>query len=106
MGGQEQFAALAETLGGGEGVSQARMFGSPGLRVGGKVFACLVRDRLVVKLPRPEVDALVAAGAGERFDPGMGRRMKEWVTVPPGDAGAWLRLATAARDFVAAGAGR
>jgi len=95
MGGHEPFAALAETLAGSDGVSQARMFGSPGLRVGGRFFACLVHDRLVVKLPRPEVDALVAAGAGERFDPGMGRQMKEWVAVPPGDDGAGETAGTA-----------
>jgi hypothetical protein len=39
----------------------------------------LSKGRLVVKLPRQRIDALVATGAGERFDPGHGRLMKEWL---------------------------
>jgi len=52
-----------------------------------------------VKLPRARVDTLVAAKQGERFDPGHGRLMKEWVVVEPG-AGDWLALAKEARAFV------
>jgi TfoX/Sxy family transcriptional regulator of competence genes len=103
MGAEELFTSVAEALGGGDGITRARMFGAPGLKVRGKVFACLVKGELVVKLPRPRVDALVAAGEAERFDPGMGRLMKEWAAVPPAGDGAWLDLATEARDFVAAG---
>jgi hypothetical protein len=33
----------------------------------------LVKEELVVKLPRPRVDELVAAGRGARFEPGLGR---------------------------------
>ncbi|MBI4234452.1 MAG: hypothetical protein HY686_08430 [Chloroflexi bacterium] len=77
------------------------MFGSPGLKVGGKFFACLVKGKLVVKLPKGRVDALAASGHGEHFDPGMGRLMKEWVAVAPLAEGDWLALATEARDFVA-----
>ena len=40
----------------------------------------LVNDRLVVKLPRSRVDELVAAGEGDRFDPGHGRIQKEWLS--------------------------
>ena len=47
----------------------SRKFGSSGLKVHGKIFAMLVRDRLVVKLPRRRVDALVSSEHGERFDP-------------------------------------
>jgi hypothetical protein len=103
MGADELFTSVAETLDGGDGITRARMFGAPGLKVRGKVFACLVRGQLVVKLPRTRVDALVAAGDAERFEPGMGRRMKEWAAVPPRGDGAWLDLAAEARDFVAAG---
>ena len=35
----------------------------------------------VVKLPKGRVDALVASGAGERFDANRGRPMKEWLEV-------------------------
>lgn len=40
--------------------SVGRMFGSPGLRVAGKVYAMLVKGRFVVKPPADRVDALVA----------------------------------------------
>jgi hypothetical protein len=42
----------------------------------------LSRSHLVVKLPANAVDHLVAAGVGERFEPGPGRVTKEWLTVP------------------------
>jgi hypothetical protein len=81
--------------------SEKRGFGSSGLWVAGKVFVMLVKDELVVKLPRPRVDALVAAGQGARFEPGPGRVMKEWLTVPVTSPADWLTLAREAREFVA-----
>lgn len=101
----EIFGTLAARLLADPTVSEARMFGSPGLKVGGKVFAIEVKGRLVVKLPRARVEALVAEGAGEPFDPGHGRLMKEWVAVPP-SAADWLSLAREAHDFVCAQGGR
>ena len=47
--------------------------GSSALKTGGQIFAMLVGDRLVVKLPRQRVDALIDARAGHRFDPGQAR---------------------------------
>jgi TfoX/Sxy family transcriptional regulator of competence genes len=44
------------------GVTPARMFGSDGLKVDGKVFALSVRGGLVVKLARARVEGLVASG--------------------------------------------
>jgi hypothetical protein len=61
----------------------------------------LVRGRLVVKLPRYQVDALVAAGEGERYDPGRGRLMKEWLTVTSESEEEWLALARDALGFAA-----
>ena len=84
-------------------ISKSKMFGSPGLKVGGKVFAMLVKEKLVVKLSQERVEALVASGNGARFDPGHGRIMKEWVTVKPLPKSEWLRLVEEARDFVASG---
>lgn len=87
-GFDEVLAAFATA----EGVSRGRMFGAEGLKFGGKVFAMEVRERLVVKLPAPRVDELVAAGA-ERFDPGHGRPMREWAAIGA-DAGMdWVALA-------------
>jgi hypothetical protein len=47
------------------------------LSVNGKIFAMLVKGKLVVKLPKQGVDELVAARAGTYFDPGHGRLMKQ-----------------------------
>jgi hypothetical protein len=76
-----------------------RAFGAGALKVDGKIFAMPAQGTLVVKLPKARVDALVAAGRGERFDPGHGRVMKEWVTLNGGEEG-WLDLAREARTFV------
>jgi hypothetical protein len=71
------FAEDPEVTSGGKG------FGSLGLKVNGKLFAMPVRGRLVLKLPKARVDALVQAGEGAYFDPGHGRLMKEWVVLDP-----------------------
>ncbi len=66
-----------------------------------KIFAMLVKGKLVVKLPKPRVDALVASGDGERFDPRHdGRLMKEWLSVEPTSEEEWLPLAREAMEFV------
>lgn len=99
----ELFAVVADRLLGDRSVTSARMFGSSCLKVGGKVFAVGWKGRLVLKLPADRVDGLVKSGAGVLFDPGHGRTSKEWISVAPDSADAWLKLATSARQFVAAG---
>ncbi len=77
-------------------------FGSSELKVHGKIFAMLSRGKLVVKLPKLRVDALVAAGAGERFDPRRdGRLMKEWIIIASMSTEEWLALTREAMAFVA-----
>ena len=84
------------------GVPGKKGFGSGALCVGGRIFAMLTRGRLVVRLPQQRVAALVASGDGERFDPGHGRLMKEWLSLAPASAEQWLPLAGEALAFVAA----
>jgi len=102
---EERFATIVETLLSNPGVtppSNAKGFGSSGLRIHNKIFAMLVGGKLVVKLPKPRVDALIASGDGVRFDPRHdGRLMKEWVTIEPGSAEEWLNLSREAMEFVA-----
>jgi hypothetical protein len=79
-----------------------RGFGANALKVNKKIFAMLASDdRFVVKLPRARVDALVAGGFGERFDPRHnGRVMKEWLVVGAAREAQWLPLAKEAMEFV------
>ncbi|HEU5426148.1 MAG TPA: hypothetical protein VFU74_04715 [Actinocrinis sp.] len=79
----------------------ANRFGSNALKIGGKIFAMLVRDSLVLKLPRRRVDELVDAGEGVRFDPRGGRPMTEWLVLDPASKLGWLPLAAEAMQFVA-----
>jgi hypothetical protein len=105
--GERLFRRLASRYVADPSVTQGTGFGSrPGLRLGTKVFAMLGGDgELVVKLPKERVDALVASGAGARFDPRRdGRLMKEWVTVPASRGRQWGRLVGEAFEFVGAGA--
>ena len=85
------------------GMAKGKGFGSKGLKVKRKMFAFHSKGRLVVKLPAARVDALVAAGTGERFDPGHGRLMKEWLAV--GGEKLWSRLAREALEFAAGSKG-
>ncbi len=83
-------------------VDQGTGFGSTtGLRVGKKIFAMLMRDQLVVKLPRARVDELVAAGTTTRLDTGRGRPMKQWAVHPFERSAEWEGLVAEAFAFVA-----
>jgi hypothetical protein len=105
---EARFASIAAILlgkpavtGPSEEARAKRSFGSNGLRINNKIFVMLVRDQLVLKLPRQRVDALIASGDGERFDPGHGRLMKEWLALNPTSRQVWLPLAQEAMKFVA-----
>jgi hypothetical protein len=102
--GDALFAALVEQLADRPGVTRPepgrRAFGASALKVDGSIFAMLHGERLVVKLPRQRVSALVDAGTGAPFDSGKGRPMKEWVGIPAGDDGLWRTLAEEALEFV------
>ena len=104
---EERFEAVVDALLDHPGVmppqtgGSSSQFGSSGLKIGGKIFAMLVRGRLVLKLPRSRVDALVAAGEGERFDPRRdGRVMKQWLVLDPASQLERLPLASKAMQFV------
>ncbi|HEX5417790.1 MAG TPA: hypothetical protein VFZ25_19195 [Chloroflexota bacterium] len=103
MTSEQRYEAIVHALLDTPGVTRGGQgFGSSGLKVHNKVFAMLSsKQEFVVKLPRQRVDALVAAGQGERFDPrGDGRLMKEWLCVGPATDEEWLALAREALEFV------
>lgn len=103
---ERKFSQVVEALsrlrgiavGGGKG------FGAGTLKVKGKIFAMMSsKGEFVVKLSKERVDELVASGKGERFDPGHGRVMKEWVVIGT-SARNWVELARDACGFVKRGA--
>jgi hypothetical protein len=82
----ERFATMVAATAGESDVQPpdsagGRRFGSEALRVGGSIVAMLVQGRVVLKLPRERVEALIGAGDGEPFDSGRGRPMREWVVL-------------------------
>jgi hypothetical protein len=77
-----------------------RAFGSTSLKTEGRIFAMLVKGRLVVKLPANRVDQLVDEGAGRRFDPGHGRIQREWLDVDSDDLETWTALASESEAYV------
>jgi hypothetical protein len=100
----EWWQGIAETELARPGVAGGTGFGrSQGLRISGKIFAMLVDDELVVKLPAERVRELTSTGVGRSFDPGHGRLMKEWASVGPKAARRWRGLVEEARIFVGPG---
>ena len=75
------------------------MMSSYGLKVNGKIFAMYGRGKFVAKLSKPRVDELVSSGIGDRFNPGNGRLMKEWIAIPE-HSDHWIELAREAYAFV------
>lgn len=78
-----------------------KKFGSSALKVQDKIFAMLSDGKLVVKLPKQRVNALITSGQGGPFDPRRdGRIMKEWIAIEPDSDEHWLALAREAMEFV------
>lgn len=100
---EQLYSLIADELGKDAAVSQSKMFGSQGFKIAGKVFAVLVKGKLVLKLPKETVGQFIATEKGEHFDPGHGKIMKEWVALKPISPDEWLALAKHAKDFVLSG---
>jgi len=97
-----RFARVVAAVAGKRGVTRESRqgFGSGALKVNGKIFAMMTPGaEFVVKIPKARVDELVDQGVGERFEPGPGRIMKEWLALD-GHPERWTELAEEAYRFV------
>jgi TfoX/Sxy family transcriptional regulator of competence genes len=104
---RERYLALVDELVGVDGVTPppgGSGFGRGSLRYQGKIFAMLVRGRLVVKLPEARVAEFITSGEGAAFDAHKGTPMREWLSLDPESAVDWLSLASEALDFARAAA--
>src|SRR3989304_4685251 len=104
MAAKDPFQTLHAALRRDTRVTEMEMFGARGFKGSGKVFAIFWKGNLVLKMPELRARGLVAAKVAKSWDPGHGRKMKEWIAFPPQTGGRWGELGGKARDFVAAGA--
>jgi hypothetical protein len=76
------FESLCDEYSGASGVivpEGGSGFGSNAIKINKSIFAMLVNDRLIVKLPAARVTELISSDKGVPFDAGKGKPMKEWV---------------------------
>jgi hypothetical protein len=102
---RERYLALVDALVGLDGVTPppgGSGFGRGALRHRGKIFAMLVRGRLVVKLPEARVAEFISTGEGVAFDANKGTPMREWLSLDPESGLDWLSVASEALDFARA----
>jgi hypothetical protein len=104
LANDRKLAAIAKAFREQQTRGASNKFGSNALKVNGKIFAMLVRGRLVVKLSKDRAGDLVKSGDGAHFDPGHGRLMKQWIVIE-NDALSWIDLVREAHAFTA-GTGR
>jgi len=97
-----KLAPVAEEYAASRMAGGRKNFGARALKVEGKIFAMMSQGRFVVKLPAAKVDTMVAAKQGTYFDPGHGRKMKEWLSVTSAKV-SWTALARLAYAYVAGG---
>ncbi|MDW3219491.1 MAG: hypothetical protein R8F63_12845 [Acidimicrobiales bacterium] len=87
---------LAEGL-----IEEGTIMGGPCVRSAGEFVGMPHHkgDGIVVKLPRDEVDAMIAAGDGASFAP-AGKVFREWVLVEEHDETRWTELLRRSVAFV------
>ncbi|MBM3599502.1 MAG: TfoX/Sxy family protein [Alphaproteobacteria bacterium] len=63
-------------------VERRKMFGYPAAFVGGRLFASLYRDGIVLKLPAADRESLSREHGAKAFEPVPGRSMGEFLVLP------------------------
>jgi hypothetical protein len=69
------------------------------LKIKKKMFVFLNKENITVKLPKERVTELLESGEGLPYDPGNGKIMKEWVTIPLASSDKWTTYAKEAMKF-------
>lgn len=72
------------------------MFGGLGSFVNGNMFAGALGDRIFLRLPDPDREALLKAPGGGPFEPVKGHAMAGYATVPK----AWTKEPERVRDWM------
>ena len=96
------FAEIAKSFASDDQITfgEGKGFGANALKVRGKIFAMISsKNVLVLKLPKARVNQMVQDGLGDYFDPGHGRKMKEWLEYR-GASETWFDMVHEARNFV------
>ena len=89
----ELFRALVDGL---PGATRRVMFGYPSGSVNGNMFACLMADRMALRLSPADREAMLSMNGAAPFEPMPGRPWKEYVVVPesliaaPADLQPWV----------------
>ena len=74
--------ALARAAAGMRGIEQRKMFGFPALFINGTMFAGVMGEAIVARLPEAERQALIERGEATP-SVAIGRVMREWVNLAP-----------------------
>ena len=96
------FGEIAESFVGDSEVvfKEGKGFGSNALKVRGKIFAMISsKGKLTVKLSAARATFIVDEGRGHYFDPGHGRKMKQWIELRSVTS-EWAELVWEARRYV------
>ena len=80
-------------------ISRTSMFGMKVLKIQGKVFAGEAAGGVAFKLDAADLEQALALPGAKRFAPMAGREMKQWIELPEGQDGEWLRLAELAKAY-------
>jgi hypothetical protein len=83
------------------GATVSKTFGTPTLKINGKVFAGLEKNEMIFKLTGEDHAKALKLKGAKLFDPMKnGKAMKEWVQVPAAHSKLWLKFAESALKYV------
>jgi len=101
MTAQQHFDKIGESLGRSHSATTGQMFGKKCIKVGNKACIALYNEDIVFKIPREEVEELLALEGSVLWDPsGKGRAMKEWIQIPNAHSNQYIKLAKTSAEYI------